>query len=101
MRNLKLQTNDVAAWCKEAVKNADVVKEKGKNWYVYQNGTVITINAHSYTIITAHKINAMIREMNESDYKVLPEFLYLAIFIPEGVEPPPKSIINEPEIFVT
>ena len=38
--------------------------------------------------------------MQESDYVCLNEFLYQAIFIPKGSELPPRSIINEPEIFV-
>lgn len=99
-RNLKLQTDDIVAWCKDAVQNADIIFGRGKNWYVYRDGVAITINAHSYTIITAHKINGKVREMQKSDYVCMPEFLYQAIFIPEGVEPPPRSIINEPEIFI-
>jgi len=67
---------------------------------VYGGGVVITINVHSYTVITAHKINAKVRVMIESDYECLPEFLYQAIFIPEGEELPPRSVINDPEIFV-
>jgi ribosomal protein S18 acetylase RimI-like enzyme len=34
------------------------------------------------------------------DYKCLPEFLYQAIYIPEGEQRPPRSIIHDPEIFV-
>jgi hypothetical protein len=30
-----------------------------------------------------------VRVMRESDYICLPEFCYQAIFIPEGIEPPP------------
>ena len=37
--------------------------------------------------------------MQTSDYSCLPEFLYQAIFIPKGVEPLPRSIINDPQIF--
>ncbi|MCL1963494.1 MAG: GNAT family N-acetyltransferase [Firmicutes bacterium] len=98
--NLNLQTDDVVAWCKDAVKQADIIIRQGKNWYVYKSGTVITINVRSYTIITAHKINAKVRGMHESDYECLPEFLYQAIFVPRSVEPPPRSIVHEPEIFV-
>jgi hypothetical protein len=54
-KNLKLETDDVVGWCKRKTKNADNVIRKGKNWYVYVDDSVITINAHSYTIITAHK----------------------------------------------
>lgn len=42
----------------------------------------------------------MIREMKESEYPLLDDFLYEAIFIPEGVEAPPKSIIQTPELQV-
>ena len=33
-----------------------------------------------------------IRKIKQSEYALLDDFLYEAIFIPEGVEPPPKSI---------
>ena len=54
-RNLNLTTDDVVNWCKQKVEKADEIIGKGKNWYVYTDNSVITINAHSYTIITAHK----------------------------------------------
>jgi ribosomal protein S18 acetylase RimI-like enzyme len=47
-----------------------------------------------------HPINAKVRVMRESEYECLPEFLYQAIFIPEGMEPPPRSVINAPQIFI-
>lgn len=34
-----------------------------------------------------------IREIKESEISLLNDFLYKAIFIPEGAEEPPKSII--------
>jgi ribosomal protein S18 acetylase RimI-like enzyme len=74
--------------------------QAGKNWYAYSGGVSITINAGSFTIITAHPINPTVRVMRGSDYVCLPEFCYQAIFIPKGVEPPPRSIIYEPELFV-
>ena len=46
------------------------------------------------------KINAKVRVMRAEDYECLPEFLYQAVFIPEGAEAPPREIINAPEIFV-
>lgn len=46
------------------------------------------------------KMNYLIREIKENEYEVLKDFLYEAIFIPEGVEAPPKSIINQPELQV-
>jgi hypothetical protein len=54
-RNLDLTTDDVVNWCKQRIEQADEIIRKGKNWYVYTDNSVITINAHSYTIITAHK----------------------------------------------
>lgn len=36
-----------------------------------------------------------IREVEEGEYPVLSNFLYEAIFIPEGAEKPPKSIIEQ------
>ena len=55
-RNLGLHDGaDVVLWCKEAARQADIITGHGKNWYVYKNGTVITINKRSNTIITAHR----------------------------------------------
>ncbi len=56
-RNLGLTTDDVVRWCKLKTLQADAIIRKGKNWYVYANEVVITVNAHSYTIITAHISN--------------------------------------------
>jgi len=52
-RNLNLQTDDVVDWCKQKIEQADEIIRKGKNWYIYADNTIITVNAHSYTIITA------------------------------------------------
>jgi len=53
-RNLRLETPDVVAWCKQKIQISDDIIRRGKNWYVYADNIKITINAHSYTIITAH-----------------------------------------------
>ena len=55
-KNLSLDTDDVVGWCREKV-NSDnsVITRNGKNWYVHIDACIITVNAHSYTIITAHK----------------------------------------------
>ncbi len=45
-------------------------------------------------------MNYKIRELKEGEYSVLEDFLYEAIFIPEGVEPPPREIIYRPELQV-
>ena len=40
----------------------------------------------------------ILREIRESEYCLLKDFLYEAIFIPEGVEPPAKEITEQPEL---
>ena len=41
-----------------------------------------------------------IREMTVEEYPLLNDFLYEAIFIPDGIAPPPKNIITSPELQV-
>ena len=36
--------------------------------------------------------------MKENEKDILKDFLYEAIFIPEGVDPPDRSIIEQPEL---
>lgn len=45
-------------------------------------------------------MNYIIRAMKKSEYKLLDDFLYEAVFIPDGIEPPSKSIIYSPEMQV-
>lgn len=45
-------------------------------------------------------MNYHIRKIREDEYPLLDDFLYEAIFIPEGVAPPPRSIINQPDLQV-
>ncbi|GFI62064.1 hypothetical protein IMSAG049_01237 [Clostridiales bacterium] len=56
-RNLQIESDDTVQWCKSRLldKNASIEKI-GKNWYITIDNYKITVNAHSYTIITAHKI---------------------------------------------
>ena len=57
-RNLALvdDVKDVVAWCRAKIESsAAAIERKGKNWYSRIDGCVITVNACSYTIITAHK----------------------------------------------
>ena len=54
-RNIGLETVDVVAWCRQTIENAEKIIRNGKNWYAYTDDCFVTINAHSYTIITAHK----------------------------------------------
>ena len=55
-RNLSLDTDDVVEWCKSKIIGGDaIIERKGKNWYVTVDDSVITVNAYSFTIITAHR----------------------------------------------
>ena len=56
-KNLNLDVEDVVKWCKGKIIKSDSITRKGKNWYVDVDGCILTINAHSFTIITAHKIS--------------------------------------------
>ena len=38
--------------------------------------------------------------MRPDEYPLLDEFLYQAIFLPEGTSPPPRDIVNRPELRV-
>lgn len=57
-RNLSLgsDVDDVVTWCRTKIDSAKAnITRQGKNWYVKIAGCIITVNAYSYTIITAHK----------------------------------------------
>ena len=55
-RNLALDTEDAVGWCREKILNPQAdISRNGKNWYVETEDCVITLNAGSYTIITAHR----------------------------------------------
>lgn len=56
-RNLSIETDDVIEWCKAKISDENtVIKRIGKNWYATYCDFRITVNAHSFTIITAHKV---------------------------------------------
>ena len=56
--NLSLgeDVKDVVTFCQQKILDdkAEITRQ-GKNWYVKIDGCIITVNAYSYTIITAHK----------------------------------------------
>lgn len=55
-KNLSIEIEDIASWCRAFIVMEDAVIEKrGKNWYIYRDQMELTVNAYSYTIITAHK----------------------------------------------
>ncbi len=69
-RNLSLDTDDVVKWCKTKTSSTNVViTAKGKNWYIGVDGCIITVNAHSYTIITAHKENKQIENAGGNQHE--------------------------------
>jgi len=45
-------------------------------------------------------MNYKIRQPKENEYVLLNDFIYEAIYIPEGIKASPKSIINQPDIQV-
>lgn len=60
-RNLCLNVDDVVNWCRQKIQesNSNIIK-RGKNWYIEVADCKITVNAYSYTIITAHKLKKQI-----------------------------------------
>lgn len=58
-RNLSLDVDakDVVAFCRQKIlDDKAVITRQGKNWYIKIDGCIITVNAYSFTIITAHKV---------------------------------------------
>lgn len=43
-------------------------------------------------------INYQIRPLHPDETYLLKDFLYEAIFIPEGIQPPPREVVNLPEL---
>ena len=55
-RNIDVDVDDIVEYCINKIKQDNaVIERKGKNYYVTVDGIIITVNASSYTIITAHK----------------------------------------------
>ena len=56
-RNLLIDVEDVVKYCYDKIlSDTAIIERKGKNWYIIVDNCKITVNAHSYTIITAHKV---------------------------------------------
>jgi len=55
--NLNIGDSDVVNYCRNLINdcNCEIVRI-GKNWYCKLNNICITVNAYSFTIITAHII---------------------------------------------
>ena len=55
-RNLKLAGIDAVDFCKQKIASGECkISRDGKNGYCETDSIVITVNANSYTIITAHR----------------------------------------------
>ncbi len=55
--NLQIDVDDVVKHCyNKILSDTAIIYRKGKNWYIIVDNCKITVNAHSYTIITAHKV---------------------------------------------
>lgn len=57
-RNLGLSRDtDPVGFCRGLIESAGcVIYRRGKNFYCEKDGVRVTVNAHSFTVITAHKI---------------------------------------------
>jgi len=54
--NLNLNDIDVINYIKKVILDKEtIIYRQGKNWYSKNSNIIITINASSYTVITAHK----------------------------------------------
>ncbi len=60
------------------------------------------VEATKLKTVVRHPIKRkhLVREIQKHEISLLSDFLYEAIFIPKGVTPPPKSIINSEELQV-
>ncbi len=55
-RNVSPNSEDIIAWCRARITVPDaVIERRGKNYYITSGGCTLTVNAKSYTVITAHK----------------------------------------------
>lgn len=56
-KDREIAYNKIIDFCREIIKNTDTkITTHGKNYYVESDGVIWTINRHSFTIITAHKV---------------------------------------------
>lgn len=54
-KNLHLDTDNAVEYCRSLIlKDNCTITRQGKNWYCEADGIIITVNANSFTIITAH-----------------------------------------------
>jgi len=64
-----------------------------------KNGKIVDL--HYYSMFKSRWLESVvIRPLDKEDLPILKDLLYEAIFIPEGVELPPRDIIEKPEVEV-
>ena len=64
------------------------------------NGIIYVPMSHTVVRGSAVRTDTIIREINKTEYPLLDDFLYNALFIPEGAEFPAREVIYEPEIYI-
>ena len=76
-----------------------ICQEKSLRLKYYVSKTITaTIDGVNYEWDQKRMVNMKIRSLKPTEYPLLCDFLYEAIFIPEGVTPPDRSIIELPEL---
>lgn len=56
-KNLKIDVDNVVDYCKEKIVNKHcIIYREGKNYYCQVENVKITVNDHSFTIITGHHV---------------------------------------------
>lgn len=57
-KNLSLNIDDVVNWFRERIRDTNAnITRRGKNYYIFIDNYIFTVNSHSYTIITAHTLD--------------------------------------------
>lgn len=63
-RNIGVPCNKITEILPDMLVDPDAIFERrGKNWYVKTRNCLITINARSFTVITAHRIKTPTTKM--------------------------------------
>ena len=57
-------------------------------------------NEYIFNMMSDNRKKYVIRSLRKSETELLKDFLYEAIYIPEGAEPPEKDIVEKPELRV-
>ena len=65
-------------------------------WYARQG--VLPVYCASIMAFQEAAVDYKIRKLTEEEYSLLENFLFLAIFVPDGTPAPPKSIISKPQL---